>query len=49
MKSLLKLLASIGKAFGISSPSDNVRSTPSRKLKSEQTSATSDSPSQPNA
>jgi hypothetical protein len=42
MKSLLKLLANVGKAFGISSPTDNARATPSRKQKNEQTSTASD-------
>ena len=50
MKSLLKLLASIGKAFGISSPSDNVKTAPSwKQQQSEKASTASDSPSQPGA
>src|SRR5262249_56566096 len=55
MKSLLKLLAHIGKAIGISSPSDNaraanVRTAPSWKQKqSAQASASSGTPRQPGA
>jgi len=51
MKSLLKLLATIGKSFGISSPSDNARKTPPswKQPPNEKTSAPSDSSSKPGA